>query len=72
MLGGFNFWEACVTHILPEGKENDKLNTCDFQEKLFIRKGLLQLIIKLDEAVHCNRHGDGVETKHPDMGKPRA
>jgi hypothetical protein len=42
------------THRLPEGKENHKLDTENLEERPLMRDVVLDLDIKLDQAVHSN------------------
>lgn len=53
-----------VTYRLPEGKENHQLDGENLQKRLMLTNVLLDLDIKLDQAIHGNRYGDTLDRHH--------
>lgn len=47
-------WVYRNAHRLPEGKENHKLDAKNFEERPVMRDVVLDLDVKLDQAIHGN------------------
>lgn len=49
---------------LPKGQEDDELNGEDLQKETVLGKRLRKLNVKLNEAVHGNGDGNGIDHKN--------
>ena len=55
--------------VLPEGKEYDEFDGCDFQEGPVFGEIFFELDVELDQAVHGDGDAAAFDHHHPDVGE---
>ena len=61
--------EHFTTYRLPEGQEDDKLDTQELEEWLVLSQIATKFVVELNQSVHGDRNTSTLESSNPDMGE---